>query len=289
MAIAPSEPLKKMKKRKLFCELNPWAYRISKAKCISARKLTDFFSGKNFARHKTDKPLEFPIYSHNSLIRRRLGNTEMELQENKAVNLSLAAPKVNGIIIRPGEIFSFWKLVGSDSKKAGYREGLTISNGRPSRGTGGGLCQFTNLIHWMVLHSELKIIEHHHHDGLDLFPDFKRQIPFGTGTSIVYNYLDYRFINTTNRTYQILVYTDGEYLRGELRADKPQALSYHIHSENEFFSKEKGIVFRNGIVYRDTIDKKTGNRISRDIIRKNHAKVMYDTTNLKIEKAIENY
>lgn len=40
----------------------------------------------------------------------------MALQENKAVNLAIAAPKVNGITIKSGETFSFWKLVGHDSK-----------------------------------------------------------------------------------------------------------------------------------------------------------------------------
>ena len=273
-----------MGKRKLFCEISPLTFKISRKKCIVSRIVEDFFSNMKFSHAKTETPFPVLIYSHNSLIRRKLGNVDLALQENKAVNLSIAAPKVNGIIIKPGETFSFWRLVGSDSEKNGYKEGLTISNGKPSRGFGGGLCQFTNLIHWMVLHSELTIVEHHHHDGIDLFPDFKRQIPFGTGTSIVYNYLDYRFVNNTDRTYQLLVWSDNEYLRGELRSDLPQDKSYHIHAANEFFSKENGIVYRNGLVYRDTIDKKTGNCIARDIIRRNHAKVMYDTSNLVIEK-----
>ena len=50
------------------------------------------------------------LYGHKSLIRRRLGNVDMRLRENKAVNLALAAPKINGILIKPGEIFSFWSL-----------------------------------------------------------------------------------------------------------------------------------------------------------------------------------
>lgn len=91
------------------------------------------------------------------MIRRKLGNVHMDLQENKAVNLSLAAPKVTGILIRPGETFSFWHLVGSLSPKKGYLEGLAISNGEPKRGTGGGMCQFTNLIHWMILHTPRKL------------------------------------------------------------------------------------------------------------------------------------
>lgn len=277
-----------MKKRKLFCEYASWTYKISRYKCILIRKVSDFFKRVRFSHKKSETDFPILIYSHNSLIRRKLGNTKLELQENKAINLSLAAPKVNRIVIFPGETFSFWELVGSDSKKNGYKEGLTISNGKPSSGIGGGLCQFTNLIHWMVLHSELTIVEHHHHDGLDLFPDFKRQIPFGTGTSIVYNYLDYRFTNTTDRVYQIIVWSDGKYLHGELRADTPQENSYHIHSENEYFSEENGEIFRNGTVFRDIIDKRTGNCISSEIIRQNHAKVMYDTSNLLIEHK-ENY
>lgn len=271
-----------MKKRKLFCEISPLAYSLSRQKCIALRRIRDFVSRTKFAHIQSDAVLPVLIYSHNSLIRRKLGNTEMGLQENKAVNLSLAAPKVNRIMIYPGETFSFWRLVGPDSENRGYREGLTIANGRPSKGIGGGLCQFTNLIHWMVLHTELTIVEHHHHDGIDLFPDFKRQIPFGTGTSIVYNYLDYRFLNRTDRTYQLLVWSDGEYLRGELRADTPQSVSYHIHAEEEFFSEENGTVYRNGLVYRDTIDKRTGSRLTSELIRRNHARVMYDTSNLVI-------
>lgn len=273
-----------MEKRKLFCELSLWTFKLSREKCILFRHINDVLSKDTFSQHKIDSILPVSIYKHNSLIRRRLGNVDMELQENKAVNLSLAVHRINGIIINPSETFSFWKLVEPDSKKRGYKRGLTISNGKPSTGIGGGLCQFTNLIHWMVLHSELTIVEHHHHDGFDLFPDFKRQIPFGTGTSIVYNYLDYRFVNHTDRRYQLLVWCDDEYLRGELRSDLPQDNSYHIHAENEFFSKENGIVYRNGVVYRDTIDKKTGNCISRDVIRRNHAKVLYDTSNLVIAK-----
>ncbi len=273
-----------MRKRRLFCEISPWTYRISVKKGIALRKLKDGLGCERFAKVHSGSPLPVVVYRHNSLIRRKLGNTDMELQENKAVNLGLAAPKVNGILIRPGETFSFWHLVGPDNERNGYRTGLTISNGRPSRGTGGGLCQFTNLIHWMIMHSELTITEHHHHDGIDLFPDFKRQIPFGTGTSIVYNYLDYRFRNDTSNTYQLLVHTDGEYLRGELRAERPQKLSFHIHAENEYFSEEDGVVYRNGTVKRDTIDRHTGLCIATKVIRINHARVMYDTSGLEVRK-----
>ncbi|MEA4816690.1 MAG: VanW family protein [Lachnospiraceae bacterium] len=268
--------------KKLFCEIAPFTYKISVLKCCALRHTKDFFSKDKFAKTKSSEKLPYVILLHNSLIRRRLGNTDIHLQENKALNLSISAPKVSGILIRPGETFSFWRLVGKISKKMGYKEGLVISNGKVGRDIGGGMCQFTNLIHWMVLHSNLTITEHHHHDGLDLFPDFGRQIPFGTGTSIFYNYIDYRFKNNTDFTYQIIVYTTDKYLCGELRLDKEPEFKYHIYAENEYFSKEPDGVYRNGTVKRKCVDIKTGNTVSEEIIRKNHAKVMYDTSELEI-------
>jgi len=269
-------------KRKLFCEISPLTYKISTEKCILLRNIRDFFSKEKLSKEKIKEELPYTIYKHNSLIRRRLGNVNMELQENKAKNLSLAAPKISGIIIKPGETFSLWKLVGRCSEKNGYKEGLTIASGKPSSGIGGGLCQLSNLIHWMILHTDMKITEHHHHDQIDLFPDFKRVIPFGTGTSIVYNYLDYRFKNTTNTTYQLIIYTTEEYLCGELRANNRQEYKYHIEAEDVFFSKEDDGVYRNGKVYRKKINCETGDCILKELIRENHAKVCYDTSNLEL-------
>ena len=269
-------------RRKLFCEISPLTYKISVFKCRTLRRIKDALSFNRFALKKTSESLPVLIYSHKSLMRRKLGNTEMQLQENKVVNLNIAAPKVTGVLIYPGETFSFWKLVGCYSEKEGYKEGLTISNGKTSKGIGGGLCQFTNLIHWMVLHTPLQIVEHHHHGGMDLFPDFGRQIPFGTGTSVVYNYIDYRFKNNTNKIFQLIVYTTDEYLCGELRCSEPLDIKYHIKSENDRFVKIDDVVYRKGEVFRECIDKVTGNVISKDLIKSNFARVMYDTSNLVI-------
>lgn len=268
--------------RKLFCQLSPTTYRISRRKNILLRRLRDLPLLPRLVRARTSEPLPVVICRHNSLIRRRLGQVDMRLQENKAVNLALAAPKIDGILIRPGEIFSFWRLVGDCTAQKGFREGLTISMSQPSSGIGGGLCQLTNLLHWMILHSDLTIIEHHHHDQIDLFPDYNRQIPFGTGTSICYNYLDYRFRNDTDRTYQLLVHTTDTHLRGELRADRPQACAYHIDLRYERFVREQGEVYRCGEIWRRQVDKRTGNLTGETLLRRNHARVCYDTSHLEI-------
>lgn len=262
--------------RKLFCQLGPWAYRLSAEKEILRRKIQDLSRGP-FAKERRQEPLPALIYCHKSLIRRRLGQVDMELQENKAANLALAAPRVNGIVIRPGETFSFWRLVGRCSARRGYQPGMVISGGQPGRGVGGGMCQFTNLIHWMALHSPLTIAERHHHDSLDLFPDFDRQVPFGVGTSIAYNYLDYRLRNDEDQPFQLLIWVDGEYLCGQLRALRLPPEKYHIRVENEYFLREGGALYRCNTILRRQTDRRTGRWREEELMR-NKARVLYDET-----------
>ena len=99
-------------KRKLFCEICPLTYWISVQKNIASRNIRDFFDGQKFAVRKSDEKLPYQVFEHKSIIRRVLGNVDMQLQENKARNLQLTTPKIDGILIYPGEEFSFWKLVG---------------------------------------------------------------------------------------------------------------------------------------------------------------------------------
>ncbi len=269
--------------RKLFCEISPQTYAISVFKCIQIRKFKNIFNNGKIAKNRQDNILPYLIYSHNSLIRRKLGNVDMQLQENKAINLKIASEKITGIVIKPKEIFSFWSLVGSVTKK-GYKKGLVISKGRTGVGIGGGMCQFTNLIHWMILHTPLDIVEHHHHNGIDMFPDYNRQVPFGVGTSIAYNYLDYRCKNNTDITFQLIVYCDDKYLRGEIRADKVLNLKYHINVKDEYFIKEKNNYYRMNKIYQKIIDKKTGQIVINNLIMENKAIVLYDSKFIAKEK-----
>lgn len=263
-------------KRKLFCEISPLCYEISVFKGCLMRYWQDFSAKESFCKKRSGDPLPAVIQKHKSLIRRKLGDVDMTLQENKAVNLALAAPAISGILIRPGETFSLWRLVGRTSQRRGFKEGLMIKRGKPDRGIGGGLCQLSNLIHWIILHTPLEITEHHHHDNVDLFPDFGRQVPFGVGTSISYNYLDYRFKNNTQQTFQLFIDTDDRYLNAELRAEVPLSVKYHIESRNEYFSRENGSIFRNSEIWRQCIDKISGSIIEENLLKTNHARVMYD-------------
>ena len=73
--------------RKLFCEISPFTYRLSMEKEILKRHIQDMMRKTQFARERTAESLPVVVYRHNSLIRRRLGNVNMQLQENKATKM----------------------------------------------------------------------------------------------------------------------------------------------------------------------------------------------------------
>lgn len=263
-------------KRKLFCEISPLCYKISLKKEIFKRNLKNALSSEKLASEFSKESLPNIIKGHSSIIVRKLHGVDIKLQENKVTNISLACKEINGIIVKPGETFSFWKTLGPATEKEGYKEGLTIGTGGVLKpGYGGGLCQMANMIHFLVLNSPLTVTELHHHSDA-LFPDERRRVPFGTGTSVFYNNVDYRFKNTLDQNVQILVWIEGGSLCGELRSEKPIDLRYKLVEENHHFKKEDGVFYRNSQVYRIVIDKKTNAQIGKELILNNHSKVMYD-------------
>ena len=262
--------------RRLFCEYGPLAYKISLLKEAIKKDLIDFKNGKKCAKKKSKENLEYIWKGDTKVLLRKLPGVDMQLQKNKVKNLQLASKKIDGIIVKPGEEFSFWNLVGNATKRKGYLEGLVISNSQMKKGVGGGLCQMANMIHWLVLHTPLTVTELHHHSDA-LFPDVKRRVPFGTGTSISYKALDYRFKNTTEYPIQIKVWLDDTFLYGEIRSTEPLNEKYKIVEEDNHYAKdEDGIFYRNSKVYRIITDKKTKQEIKKELILDNHSQVMYD-------------
>lgn len=132
-----------------------------------------------------------------------------------------------------------------------------------------------NMIHLLVLHSQLEVTELHHHSDA-LFPDERRRVPFGTGTSVSYNKLDYRFKNTTDYDFQILTWVENGELCGELRSQVEFDYRYKLVEENHHFRKENDKYYRISQVYRIVIDKKTNQEVNKELILDNHSEVLYD-------------
>ena len=200
-------------------ELHPFFYHARIRQKRLFRQLADANPAVRFAAQKESKDLDFTCKRHQSLLRRRLGDSDPQLQENKITNLSIAIPTIDGIVIRPGETFSFWRQVGEATADKGYVEGMQLSRGEVVRGIGGGLCQLANLLFWMTLHTPLKVVERHHH-SFDPFPDENRTLPFGSGCGVFYNYIDLRFFNPTETAFQIRLGLTDRHLKGAIYANE---------------------------------------------------------------------
>lgn len=262
-----------MKKR--LSEIHPIFYHTRIKQKRLFRTISDLPIFGKFASEQAQENLPFTCKKHQSLLRRKLGNSAPELQENKIQNLKIACPTIDGILIKPRQTFSFWKQLGEATVEKGYVEGMQLSRGEVVRGVGGGLCQLANLLYWMALHTPLEIAERHHH-SFDPFPDENRTLPFGSGAGVFYNYIDLRFYNPTDLTFQIKLWITENHLKGAIYSDVETPFSYHVFEKNHRFLQQDGKTFRENEIWRELVNRKTGNKEKEEMLVKNFAEVKYE-------------
>ncbi len=113
---------------------------------------------------------------------------EMHLVAGKIQNLRLAAAKLDGLLIAPGQVFSFWEVVGPPTRWRGYVAGRELREGCMVASVGGGLCQLSNALHLAALEAGVRVIERHAHS---------RVVPgsiaeTGKDATVFWNYKDLR-------------------------------------------------------------------------------------------------
>lgn len=234
-----------------------------------------YFGGCNYASYISSELKPYLVFEHSTPILRKLKDVDMKLQYNKVKNLNLATDNLNGIVIKAGETLSYWKLIGKPTYKKGYLDGVILcADGTFTSGVGGGLCQLSNLIYWITLHTPLTVIERYRHSH-DVFPDVNRTQPFGTGATCSYNYLDLQIYNGTNSSYQLIVKVVEDKLLGQWRASEPCKYKYEV------YEKEHSITpalfdgyMRNNIIFRKTYN--MYNEVIKDeYVTENHAYMTY--------------
>lgn len=234
-----------------------------------------YFDGKRYAMKKESSLLPHVIYTHQTPLLRQLKDVEMWLQHNKVKNLEIASRRISGIVVKPGETFSYWRLIGNTTRRKGYVDGMILFYGKVTAGVGGGLCQLSNLIYWMTLHSPLTVTERYRH-SYDVFPDAKRNQPFGSGATCAYNYLDLQIENRTNHHYQLIIYLTDTHLVGEWRSVVPPTRKYEVYEKDHWITYEYwGGYIRHNVIHRKVYN--MDNELMEDeFITENHAIMMYE-------------
>jgi len=231
--------------------------------------------GKKYSKKRKADLLPHSIFKHETVLLRQLKDVDMTLQFNKITNLKNAVPRLNKIIIQPGETFSYWRLLGKTTYKKGYVDGMVLHYGKFNKGAGGGLCQLSNLIYWITLHSPLTVTERHRH-SFDVFPDSNRSQPFGSGATCAYNYLDLQIKNETNQAYQLHLYLTDTHLVGEWMAAEPALYSYEVYEKQHAITPAYwGGYLRHNEIYR-RIYNRQNKLVGDEYITENHAIMMYE-------------
>lgn len=209
---------------------------------IVLRFSNDIISGQflKFAK-KRNENLRF---DHNISMNQEIKKNET--YESKMYNFSLAADKVNEVVIYPNEIFSFWKVIGNPNYQ--FQKGRTIQNGEIVEDVGGGLCQVSGIIYYVSLVAGLEILERFNH-STDIYNDETRFCPLGTDATIVYGYKDLRLRNKFSFPIRFKIEIADQLISIKL-------LSVEPINENELFFEVNELKENTTVIIRNKFDEK---------------------------------
>lgn len=178
---------------------------------------------------------------------------------NRTTNLTLAANKINGTVVMPGETFSYNKVVGARTIAAGYKEAPIYVQGQVVDGLGGGICQITSTLYNAAVYANLEITQRTNHQFVPSYVTASRD------ATVVYGALDFQFKN--NRTYPIklVCYVSGgianfkifglkqeDDCQVEISSYETGRTSTAIYSEAYKILKKDGKVIRTELLSKDT-------------------------------------
>ena len=130
---------------------------------------------------------------------------------SRIYNIELAAQRLNGIVVAPGQEFSFDKALGDVSAFTGYKQAYVIENGHTVLGDGGGVCQVSTTMFRAILNAGLPITERHAHDYRVGY--YEEDSPPGFDATVYVPTVDLKFLNTTGHNILIQSVIDPNQLR----------------------------------------------------------------------------
>lgn len=122
---------------------------------------------------------------------------------NRSTNIRLATQKINGVVLMPGETFSYNQVVGKRTTANGFKVAAVYSNGEVSEGVGGGICQVSSTLYNAVLFSNLEVTERRNHTFHTGY------VPAGQDATVSWGAPDFKFRNNRNYPIRIVATVSG--------------------------------------------------------------------------------
>ena len=132
--------------------------------------------------------------------------------KNRKYNIRFGADKINGTILKPGEVFSANDTLGKRTRKNGWKNAGAYEGGEVVQQAGGGVCQLSSTLYNAVLYADLEIVERRNHSMPVHYVSRGRDATINS----VGNIIDFKFRNNTSGDIIILAYTEGNNLHMEI-------------------------------------------------------------------------
>ena len=167
------------------------------------------------------------------LFRDVLGSCEayQSSSSNRITNLRLACEALDGLILLPGETFSYNGTLGERTPEKGYKTASAYLGGKTIQSYGGGICQPSSALYYSCLHADLEIVQRHCHT----YPS--SYVPLGMDATVDWNGPDYKFRNNTDFPIRIDAKADGGKVTITLMGTDTK--DYYVKMEYEFIGSSE--------------------------------------------------
>ena len=126
--------------------------------------------------------------------------------ESRLNNINLSSEAINGLVLMPGEEFSFNETVGERTTERGFKYAPSLNQGQTVMTVGGGICQTSSTIYAAIKPSEILVTQQQRHGKPVPY------LPWGWDATVYWNFIDFKFANNTDYPIRVEVELDGRSL-----------------------------------------------------------------------------
>ena len=260
--------------RKRITQVFPWLLPLRKRQRTFCFYTKMRFDKNQYASEQSAQPLPISLFDSSCPMYNYSTGFNMVYQENKVFNLKLAAAMIDGLVIRPGETFSFWNRVRFADRITPYKEGLAVINGQLTTQYGGGLCQISNLLCWLFLHTPLTIIERHGHARKD-FPEPPSDAPLGVDATVTEGWQDLKVRNDTDTVFLLSLTFDNSHIIGRILTDHDLCKIWQVINRNLYYVRRPEGIFEEVDVVQRVYDTVKQNFVFEKIAYRNCCEIGY--------------
>ena len=187
---------------------------VDQAALIQTILETDPLAGEtiDIPMHELEPTMTKAMLQDKFILRGAYTTSFSDSTKNRKYNIRFGADKINGTILKPGDVFSANDTLGKRTRKNGWKNAGAYENGEVVQQAGGGVCQLSSTLYNAALYADMKIVERRNHSMPVHYVSKGRDATINS----IGNLIDFKFENNTSSDVIIIAYTEGNNLHMEI-------------------------------------------------------------------------